>query len=138
MKEHLNDIRLSPHFTLGEFLNLGKYPDNIPSIQNVANMTYGCHLLLEPARRAAGPIIITSGFRNTQVNKRVGGVSNSQHLLGQAADIRPQDPAQFQKLIDYLRHHTLTDQLLTADSWLHISWNPFNAPRQYVRIGYYK
>lgn len=138
MKEHLNDIRLSPHFTLGEFLNLGKYPDNIPSIQNVANMTYGCHLLLEPARLSVGPIIITSGFRNAQVNKRVGGVCNSQHLLGQAADIRPQDQAQFQRLVAFLSHHELTDQLLTGNGWLHISWNPSGQPRHYVRIGYYK
>ena len=30
MKENLNDARLSRHFTLGEFLHLGKYPENIP------------------------------------------------------------------------------------------------------------
>ena len=31
-----------------------------------------------------------------------------------------------------------TDQLLTGNGWLHISWNPFDSPRHYVRIGYYK
>ena len=50
---------------------------------------YGCKQLLEPARAVVGPIIINSGFRNKAVNRRVGGVRNSQHLLGQAADIRP-------------------------------------------------
>lgn len=49
MKENLNDTRLSPHFKLGEFLNLKKYPENIPTMQVVANLTYGCHQLLEPA-----------------------------------------------------------------------------------------
>ena len=138
MKENLNDIRLSPHFKLGEFLNLEKYPDNIPTMQVVANLTYGCHLLLEPARLIVGPIIINSGFRCEAVNRKVGGVRNSQHLIGQAADIRPRDPDQFQRLVDFLRHHDLTDQLLTGSNWLHISWNPFNTPRHYVRIGYYK
>ena len=138
MKENLNNIRLSPHFKLGEFLNLKKYPENVPSMQVVVNLTYGCHLLLEPARQIVGPIIINSGFRNEAVNRRVGGVKNSQHLIGQAADIRPQDPAQFQRLVDFLKTNALTDQLLTGSSWLHISWNPFALPRHYIRIGYYK
>ena len=138
MKENLNDTRLSPHFVLREFLNVGKYPDNKPTLQDVANMTYGCIMLLEPARLEVGPIIINSGFRNSRVNRLVGGVTNSQHLIGQAADIRPKDPAQFQRLVDFLKAHTLTDQLLTGSTWLHLSWNPFAQPRHYIRIGYYK
>ena len=134
----LEGTRLSPHFKLGEFLNLKKYPENVPSMQVVVNLTYGCHLLLEPARQIVGPIIINSGFRNEAVNRRVGGVKNSQHLIGQAADIRPQDPAQFQRLVDFLKTNALTDQLLTGSSWLHLSWNPFAPPRHYIRIGYYK
>ena len=134
----LDGTRLSPHFKLGEFLNLKKYPENVPSMQVVVNLTYGCHLLLEPARQIVGPIIINSGFRNEAVNRRVGGVKNSQHLIGQAADIRPQDPAQFQRLVDFLKTNALTDQLLTGSSWLHLSWNPFAPPRHYIRIGYYK
>ena len=101
-------------------------------------MTYGCIMLLEPARLEVGPIIINSGFRNSRVNRLVGGVTNSQHLVGQAADIRPKDPAQFQRLVDFLRLHALTDQLLTGNGWLHLSWNPFASPRRYIRIGYYK
>ena len=134
----LNDTRLSSHFRLGEFLNLSKYPDNKPTMRLVANMTYGCLMLLEPARQMVGPIIINSGYRNPRVNALVGGVRNSQHLQGQAADIRPQDPSQFQRLVDFFKTNDLTDQLLTATGWLHISWNPFALPRHFVRIGYYK
>ncbi len=47
----ISPILLSPHFALGEFLRLSKYPDNIPTLQAVANLTYGCLLLLEPARQ---------------------------------------------------------------------------------------
>ena len=134
----LNDTRLSPHFRLGEFLNLSKYPDNKPTMQLVANMTYGCLMILEPARQVVGPILINSGYRTPRVNSLVGGVKSSQHLQGQAADIRPQDPSQFQRLVDFLKTHDLTDQLLTGSGWLHISWNPFALPRHFVRIGYYK
>ena len=135
----MNDIQLSQHFTVAELCNLKKYPKNIPTIQQITSMTYGCRHLLEPAREAIGcPIIINSGFRNAQVNRQVGGVSGSQHLLGQAADICPKDPAQFQHLVAFLKACEHTDQLLTASSWLHISWNPFGSPRHYVRVGYYK
>lgn len=139
MKTPVNDTRLSEHFTLEEFLNTRKYPCNKPSLQHVANMVYGCVMLLEPARQVVGPIIINSGFRNEDVNRHVGGVRNSQHLTGQAADIRPKDPQQFHRLVDFLSTHPHTDQLLTARSgWLHISWSPFTQPRHQVRIGYYK
>ena len=134
----INDIRLSQHFQLTEFLNLEKYPDNLPTVQVVFNLKYGCQYLLEPARRVVGPIIVNSGFRNPRVNALVGGVKNSQHILGQAADIRPKDPAQFQRLVNFLRNCEYTDQLLTGPGWLHISWTPFAIPRNYVRIGYYK
>ena len=135
----MDDVRLSQHFTLAEFCNPGKYPANVPSTQQVANMIYGCRLLLEPAREAIScPIIINSGFRNADVNRRVGGVAGSQHLQGCAADIRPRDPQQFQRLVAFLRSCEYTDQLLTGSGWLHISWNPSGQPRHFVRIGYYK
>ena len=135
----MENIKLSNHFTLSEFCNLDKYPDNIPTVQQIANMTYGCRQLLEPAREAIGcPIIINSGFRNANVNRRVGGVRNSQHLLGQAADIRPKDPTIFQRLVSFLKTCEFTDQLLTGPGWLHISWKPLGVPRHFVRIGYYK
>jgi len=38
-------------------------------MQAVANLTYGCHLLLEPARLEVGPIIINSGYRSEAVNR---------------------------------------------------------------------
>ena len=107
-------------------------------MQHVVNMTYGCLMLLEPARREIGPIIINSGFRNSRVNALVGGVNNSQHLLGQAADIRPKDPTKFQHLVSFLKTCEYTDQLLTGQGWLHISWRPLGIPRHFVRIDYYK
>ena len=135
----MEKIKLSEHFLLSEFLNLAKYPENIPTVQQIANMIYGCRKLLEPARQAIGcPIIINSGFRCEAVNRRVGGVRNSQHLQGCAADIRPKDPSQFWQLVEFLKICEHTDQLLTGNGWLHISWTPFGIPRHYIRIGYYK
>ncbi len=52
--------------------------------------------------------------------------------------VGPADPKQFAKLVEFLRTSPYTDQLLTASNWLHISWNPFTPPRNFIRIGYYK
>jgi hypothetical protein len=135
----MENIKLSNHFTLSEFCNLDKYPDNIPTVQQIANIIYGCRNLLEPAREAIGcPIIINSGFRNSRINAQVGGVRTSQHLQGLAADIRPKDPTKFQHLVSFLKTCEYTDQLLTGHGWLHISWRPLGIPRHFVRIDYYK
>lgn len=46
--------------------------------------------VLEPARERLGkPIVVNSGYRCQVHNKTVGGVANSQHMRGEAADIAP-------------------------------------------------
>lgn len=46
--------------------------------------------LLNHIRELYGkPIVVTSGYRSPAHNKKVGGVSNSQHIYGRAADIKP-------------------------------------------------
>ena len=62
--------------------------DNKPSVQQMINLVYLCASVLEPLRVAMNePIKIGSGFRCERLNKAVGGVYNSQHLKGQAADL---------------------------------------------------
>lgn len=134
--EQIYAAKLSEHFMLDEFLNPIKYPTNVPKWQHIINMTYGCIHILEPARNVVGPITITSGFRNSEVNRIVGGVSNSQHLEGCAADITCKQGS-VQKLIDVLKKNPYVDQLLTAKTWLHVSWTPFSKPRHQVIENYY-
>ncbi len=52
---------------------------------------------LDDLREMLGnPIIVTSGYRCPTHNENVGGVSNSQHVLGRAADIySPGIPASY-------------------------------------------
>ena len=81
-------MQLSQHFLLGEFTK-SSYPEvyNIPSHVAIENMKRVCGWL-EALRQAQGPIVINSGYRSPQLNKRVGGVSTSNHLTGCAVDIR--------------------------------------------------
>lgn len=50
------------------------------------------------------PIIITSAYRNDAYNRKIGGVSNSQHVKGTAADIciSTIEPAEIAKYAEYL------------------------------------
>ncbi len=78
-----------PHFALDEFAchcidNGERYPACEGARVHPALLD-----LLESLRAACGnrPLVITSGYRCPRHNAAIGGVSNSQHLLGNAADI---------------------------------------------------
>ena len=84
--------RFTEHFVLGEFLRsatadkLGINSTPLKChIMRMQNLAVRC---LEPIRQALGlPIHINSGYRSAELNKAVDGVENSQHMLGEAADI---------------------------------------------------
>lgn len=82
--------QLSPHFSLEEFIRsdaaqaMGN--PNTPTAAHRANLDK-LALEMEKVRALFGvPIAITSGYRNPQVNAAVGGVPNSDHAQGLAAD----------------------------------------------------
>ena len=93
----LNGIRLTPHFTLGEMTKT-KYKTkdgNIPShvaIENLKRLCRWLEMLRSEWNKRYGegndPIIINSGYRSWEVNKKAGGVATSNHLVGCAADIK--------------------------------------------------
>ncbi|MBP3246925.1 MAG: hypothetical protein J6M36_03470 [Prevotella sp.] len=80
---------LSEHFLLGEFTR-SKYPEvyNIPSHEAIANLANLCTWLEVLREKVSQPIIINSGYRSPQLNRKVGGAANSNHLTGCAVDIR--------------------------------------------------
>ena len=72
------------HFEIQEF--------NSPDLENSGiNMDAAFLQMLDDARGISGiPFNITSGYRTKNRNKLVGGVANSSHLVGKAADISVQ------------------------------------------------
>lgn len=99
--------------------------NNMPDINSLDNLLDLIFYCLQPIRNRLGrPIIITSGFRNSEVNRLVGGASNSQHLTGQAADfiVRGMTPKQIIEAIQKMNIEY--DQLINEhDQWTHISFN---------------
>lgn len=62
--------------------------NKIPNYLVKSNILKLVDRILDPLRENLGcPIIISSGYRCPELNKLVGGVKNSQHTIGQAADI---------------------------------------------------
>ena len=84
------NAKLSEHFLLGEFTKSGSHPNiyNVPTHEAIANLKHLCKWLEVLRERSGGPIVINSGYRSPQLNRAVGGASNSNHLTGCAADIR--------------------------------------------------
>ena len=85
-----SNAKLSEHFTLGEFTKSNSHPEvyNIPSHEAIANLTNLSKWLEVLRERAGTPIIINSGYRSPQLNRKIGGAPNSNHLTGCAVDIR--------------------------------------------------
>ena len=76
--------------------------------------------VLDPVREKLGmPIVVNSGYRCEKHNKDVGGVRNSQHLRGEAADIHCADNERLKQLII---ENGKFDQLITYPTFLHVSY----------------
>ena len=128
------ETNITMHFTIEELYASKTAKDkginNMPSVREMVNLVYLCAYVLEPLRKAMGePIKIGSGFRCQQLNKAVGGVSNSQHLTGQAADLCIDgDIPKGRKWFEYIRKNLPFDQLIweknpkTGSCWVHVSF----------------
>lgn len=92
--------------------------------------------ILDPLRTIYGaPIKVNSGFRTPEVNRKVGGVSNSQHLRGEAVDITASCPIENRKLFQMIALDGFQfDQLIDEEnySWLHVSLKRIGTNRRQI------
>lgn len=106
--------------------------DNTPNKEQEQNLIALVENILDPLRKAFGqPIIVTSGFRNRRLNDIIGGSKTSQHMLGQAVDIRTikDTKKENKKLFDLIQKLNLPfDQLINESdyNWIHVSYSPQN------------
>ena len=85
--------------------------------------------VLDPLRERYGkPIYVNSGYRCPELNRLVGGAVNSQHMRGEAADIRPvkseklKVKSELDELVRILIANGKFDQLIIYPTFLHVSW----------------
>ena len=121
---------LSLHFSLNEMIYsetaASHHIDNMPNETEIENLKYLCEKILEPLRQHFGVVRINSGFRCPKLNQRIGGVGNSQHQFGQAADIRCSNKDIARKYFNFIAVHCIYDQLLFEYNrcgifWIHVS-----------------
>lgn len=128
------------YFSLSEFLNSATAKrlgiDNTPTFEVVDNLNKLADYLDVIREKVGKPILVSSGFRCPVLNKAVGGVSNSQHQKGLAADLICAD---MESLENVLRETGGFDQLIkehrkgSKSFWYHVSVASRNGkPRQQI------
>ena len=83
MLNQINDIIIAPHFNLSEFA--------CPCCKRVMLHPKLLGKLVELRKILERPLYITSGYRCPKYNQKIGGVTNSYHCIGLAADIQVRD-----------------------------------------------
>ena len=113
--------------------------NNQPNMQQTINLVYLCAYVLEPLRVAMNePIKIGSGFRCEKLNQAVGGVRNSQHQYGQAADLCIDgDLQKGKRWFEWIKSHCDFDQLIWEHNskgsyWVHVSYRADGRNRKQV------
>ena len=135
--------RISKNFTLDELTASAtakqQHIINAPGIEEVCNLCALVHHVLQPLRDAMGESIkIGSGYRCPQLNKAVGGVSNSQHVNGEAADLCIDgDMKKGKRWFEWIKSHCDFDQLIMEHNskgtyWVHVSYRADGKNRRQV------
>lgn len=136
------DVQLTEHFWLREFIRSGTAErlglENVPTEEVVRNLKHLCEKVLEPLRKEMGEaIVINSGYRSPPVNEAVGGEANSQHIKGEAADIRIRNDDVGRRYFEFIVGKCDYDQCLyehdkRGNRWIHVSCRRKGNRRKFV------
>lgn len=133
------------HFKIEEFTRSATAEkfniDNTPNDYVIYNLDKLVVNVLDPLREAFGsPIKITSGYRCYLLNKMVGGVKNSQHMSGKAADIVPIGKSfdKFVKFVEeWIKDKNFNQCIIESSGkskWIHISYDEGNNRKKIFSI----
>lgn len=123
-------ITKGKYFTLDELIYSATAKEqkieNIPPDEIAERIVYELIPVLDDIREKWGsPIIVSSGYRCPTLNKVVGGVANSVHRLGYAADLQPKNGKidEFEEFMNAWAEDNQFDQIIEEKSkssrWVH-------------------
>ncbi len=124
-------IRLSKNFYLDEFTRSQTAArfgiDNSVSVGSPEYLALYdlVHNILQSVRDNLGPVSVTSGYRGSLLNLKIGGSANSQHTKGEAADFTVAGHTPFE-VCEWIRDNLEGefDQLIYEfGEWTHVSRN---------------
>lgn len=126
---------MSDSFTYNEFVHSDTANKhgiaNVPSTEHLENGKALFENVLQPIRDEWGEVIITSGYRNPELNKLVGGVWNSQHMTGQAVDFKVYGHSP-REIAEWIDNNLEYDQLIIEPSWIHVSYDIKHNRKQFL------
>ena len=133
--------KLTPHFYRWEFTasqtatRLGIV--NSPSPDQWLSLEALALTCLEPARERVGSIKVSSGFRSSELNYRVGGALTppSQHTFGEAADLIPYKTSLTDLLICLYTYADYDQLIWEFGEWVHVS-HSLDRPQRKMCFGY--
>lgn len=128
-------MQLTPNFGLEEFTATSAPYLNEPDTHSALKVHLLCLAILQPLRDRFGPVTVTSGYRSPLVNKHVGGSASSQHLRGEAADIKVPGTDMWQ-WAKWIVRHTPFDQLIIypGQDRCHVSYKSEEANRREILL----
>ena len=130
-------MNLGEHFTLSEMTRTSRDSDNIPGDIHMVNLTRLVCLVLDPLRKGAGRLDVTSGYRCEDVNREVGGKSSSFHVQGLAADIMSERWTPCELMAKGHKMELPYDKMIAEDNgnskWLHIQMQPAGVENRFER-----
>ena len=127
-------MNISRHFTLAELTRsqtaLRRGINNQPTPAALLALHDLAVHILQPLRARFGPYSPTSCFRSPMLNAAIGSGPNSQHVLGEAADVKIATISNL-TLVEWIATNLPFDQLIleftTHDDphsgWVHVSYS---------------
>ena len=129
------------YFTFKEMITTDTGLPNIPNWEQIHNLETLITKVLDPVRELYGkPIKVNSGFRSKEVNDKIGGAKNSDHLCygtTSACDITAGSPELNKLLFDcIIKSNIKYKQLIDEKNfrWLHISHDINNNKNQILHL----
>jgi 4-hydroxy-3-methylbut-2-en-1-yl diphosphate synthase IspG/GcpE len=138
-------MKLSKNFTLSEIIHSNTAKrlgiNNAPNKEHLKNMQVLVRDLIQPIRDALGPIRISSGYRNPELNRAIGGSSKSQHCKGEALDLQYWRKGKMsnKEIYDWIVKSEIEfDQMINEFdySWIHISLKSNGKNRKQILEAY--
>ncbi len=137
-------MNLTNNFTLEELIHSEiadrNHVQNDPDPDVVERLTDLCKYVLQPCRdRLDAVITVTSGFRSPVVNALAKGALDSQHIKGEAADMKCFSLGN-KALYNALKEGGIYDQLIweygndQEPDWVHVSFRKEGNRKQELRI----
>jgi len=123
-------MKLSKNFVLSELTksNTAKRLGikNEPTKEHMDNLQVLIRDLIQPIRDGIGPVRVSSGYRNPELNRAIGGSHKSQHCKGEALDLQFWEMGKMNNKAIYdwvLESGIEFDQMINEFdfAWIHIS-----------------